>query len=46
MPQVTDHVQEQPAAPKDVVISRQAFGCQGELFVVTILEGQADSRSS
>ena len=43
MPQVTDYVQ--PAAPKDVVISRQAFGCQGELFVVTILEGQADSRS-
>jgi CheY-specific phosphatase CheX len=45
MPQVTDHVHDQPAARKDVVISRQAFGCQGELFVVTILEGQADSRS-
>lgn len=46
MPQVTDHVQEQPAAPKHVVISHQAFDCQGELFVVTILEGEANGRSS
>ena len=46
MPQVTDRVHDQPAAPKDAVISRQAFDCQGELFVVTILEGQANSRSS
>jgi chemotaxis protein CheX len=37
IPQVIDHVQQQPAAPKDVAIARQAFDCQGERFVVTIL---------
>ena len=46
MPQVTDGVNDQPAAPKDAVISRQAFDCQGARFAVTILEGQANSRLS
>jgi len=36
--QITEHGSDQPAAPKDVVISRQEFDCQGERFVVTILE--------
>jgi CheY-specific phosphatase CheX len=41
MPQVTDHMHDQLATSKDVVISRQAFDCQGESFAVTISEGQA-----
>jgi CheY-specific phosphatase CheX len=45
MPQVSDRGLEPPITPKDAVVSRQAFACQGELFVVTILEGEADSRS-
>jgi chemotaxis protein CheX len=44
-PQVTDRVLEQPTAPEGVVIARQAFACQGERFVVAILEGQANRRS-
>jgi hypothetical protein len=43
MPQVTERVLEPPTAPGHAVISRQAFGCQGERFVVTILAGQADT---
>jgi chemotaxis protein CheX len=39
MPQVTHHVQEQLPSSEDVAIYRQAFDCQGEPFVVTILEG-------
>jgi CheY-specific phosphatase CheX len=45
MPQVTDRVPAPPSVPEEVVIVRQAFSCQGEVFVVTILEGQANSRS-
>jgi len=45
MPQVAGRVLDPPIAPNNIVISRQAFTCQGELFVVTILEGQANSRS-
>jgi chemotaxis protein CheX len=45
MPQVTDRGLEQPIAAEEAVICRQAFDCQGELFLVTILEGQANSRS-
>jgi chemotaxis protein CheX len=41
MPQVSDRVPDPPTVPGEVVIARQAFVCQGELFVVTILEGQA-----
>ena len=39
MPQVTDHVLGQPIEPQNAVISRQAFDCEGELFLVTVLEG-------
>ena len=42
MPEVTDRVLDPPIAPGEVVISRQAFTCQGELLVVTILEAQSD----
>jgi chemotaxis protein CheX len=45
MPQVTDRALDPPIAPGEAVTSHQAFACQGELFVVTILEGQANSRS-
>jgi CheY-specific phosphatase CheX len=40
VPQVTGRVLDQPTVPGEVVISRQAFACQGELFVVTVLEGE------
>jgi hypothetical protein len=40
MPQVTDRVPDPPTARAEVVIGCQAFVCQGELFLVTILEGQ------
>jgi hypothetical protein len=42
MPQVTERVLEPPVAPGEVVMSRQAFDCQGEQFVVKIFEGQAN----
>jgi hypothetical protein len=42
MPQVTDRALDPPIAPQEVVISHQAFDCQGELFVVTILAGEAN----
>lgn len=45
MPQVTHGVLDPPIAPNNVVISRQAFACQGKCFVVTILAGQVDSRA-
>jgi hypothetical protein len=45
MPQVTDRAPDLPTVPEEDVIVRQAFNCQGEVFVVTILEGQANSRS-
>jgi len=40
MPQVTDRVNDQPTAPEDAVITRQAFDCHGKPFVVTILDGE------
>jgi len=45
MPHVSERVLDPPIAPEEVVISRQAFDCQGELFVVTILEGPANCQS-
>ena len=39
MPQVTEPVNGQPTAPENAVITRQAFDCQGELFLVTVLAG-------
>ena len=44
MPQVTRGVVDPLIAPHNVVISRQAFACQGEPFVVTVLAGQANGR--
>jgi chemotaxis protein CheY-P-specific phosphatase CheC len=44
IPQVTERVVEPPAALEDAVLTRQAFDCQGELLVVTILAGEATSR--
>jgi chemotaxis protein CheX len=44
MPQVTDGVLDPPRGAEEVVIARQAFVCQGELFVVRILAGQATIR--
>jgi CheY-specific phosphatase CheX len=43
MPQVTHDVLDPPISPHNVVISRQAFACQGKRFVVTILAGQVNS---
>jgi CheY-specific phosphatase CheX len=40
MPQVTDPANDQPTAPEGAVLTRQAFDCQSEPFVVTILEGE------
>jgi chemotaxis protein CheX len=45
MPEVTERELDPPMAVKAVVVSSQAFACQGELFVVTILEDQANSPS-
>jgi chemotaxis protein CheX len=39
MPQVTDRVPGPPVEPQSAVICRQAFDCEGELFLVTVLEG-------
>jgi hypothetical protein len=39
MPQVSDRVLDPPITPEEVLIARQAFVCQGERFVVTVLEG-------
>jgi hypothetical protein len=46
MAQVSDTVLEPAPAPEGAVISRQAFACQDELFVVTILAGQANLHGS
>jgi hypothetical protein len=45
MPQVTGYLQPQPAATRNGVIYGQAFACEGELFFVTIVEGQGQSGS-
>lgn len=37
-PQVTERAQDSPGTPQSAVISRQAFVCQGEPFVVTLFE--------
>jgi CheY-specific phosphatase CheX len=37
-PEVTERAQDSPAAPGAAVLSRQAFVCQGEPFVVSLLE--------
>jgi hypothetical protein len=44
MPQVSERGLEAPPAAGDAVLSRQAFDCQGEQFVVKIFEGQANVR--
>jgi len=46
MPQVSERMLDPPIAPEVVVISRQAFDCQGEQFVVRIFEGPANVRGS
>jgi len=46
MPQVTERALDSPIASEEVVISRQTFDCQGELFMVTILGDEADDRGS
>ena len=45
MPEVTDHALDPPMASEEVVVSSQGFACQGELFLLTILEGQANHRA-
>jgi hypothetical protein len=45
MPQVSERVPEPPRAAEETVMSCQVFDCQGELFVVTILEGPANPQS-
>lgn len=44
IPQVTKGIVDPPTVPRNMVISRQAFECQGEPFVVTVLAGQAGSQ--
>jgi chemotaxis protein CheX len=44
-PQVKECGLDPPFGPPNTVISSQAFRCQGEPLVVTLLEGQADSRA-
>jgi CheY-specific phosphatase CheX len=39
LPQVTEREMDPSQAAHNAVISRQAFDCQGELFVVTLFEG-------
>jgi CheY-specific phosphatase CheX len=39
MPQVTEREMDSTQPAPNAVISRQAFDCQGELFVVTLFEG-------
>ena len=38
-PQVAERGQDSPGTPESAVLSRQAFVCQGEPFVVKLLEG-------
>jgi chemotaxis protein CheX len=45
-PQVTERALDSPIATEEGVVSRQAFDCQGELFVVAILAREADHRGS
>jgi chemotaxis protein CheX len=45
MPQVSERVPDPPLAAEEAVMSCQTFDCQGELFVVTILEGPANCQS-
>lgn len=39
MPQVTDRVLDSPTAANNALTCRQAFTCQGQPFIVTLLEG-------
>ena len=42
-PQVTERVLDPPIAPNDFMICRQAFVCESDLFVVTLLQQDVEN---